>query len=86
MDGLTLVVGDTAEKLIAEQAILAFRASKGAMYRATHGRGLEETENAVLAEGRKMMQTMMEEVIKAHSEVEKGGPTLGRAPAGKRRG
>ncbi len=85
MDGLSVSVECIAEKLIAEQAVLAFRASRTAMRTAAFGHGLEVTENAVLGEGRRLMQTMLVEVIKAHPEVEKGGPTLRPARAGRGR-
>ena len=36
---MSVEVMSAAEKLVAEQALLAFRASKNAMHRATFGRG-----------------------------------------------
>jgi hypothetical protein len=73
--GGSVAVKDEAERIVAEQALLAYRASKLAAYGAAHGRGLEVAERAVLEEGRKTMRVMLEQVIAAQPGVGKGGPT-----------
>lgn len=80
----TINVMDEAEKLVAEQALLAFRASKRAAYLAPMGSGLEVAERAVLEEGRKTMRVMLERVLEAQPHAGKGGstPSRVRAPGG----
>lgn len=65
---------DPAERLLAEQAVLAFREVKKTMRAAPHGRGLEVTEQATLVQGRRQMMRMLEEALKAQAAAEKGGP------------
>jgi|MudIll2142460700_1097286.scaffolds.fasta_scaffold1029608_2 hypothetical protein len=69
------------ERLVAEQAVLAFRATQAAMASAVHGQGLAVTEAAVLEHGRALLQKMLSEALSTHPEVQKGGPALGRARA-----
>jgi len=69
------------ERLIAEQAIAAYRESNKAMQAAREGEGLAVTEMAVLTEGRRLMQYMLEQLISAHPEAQKGGPAPGDASA-----
>lgn len=64
------------ERLIAEQAVLAFRESMKAMEAAPHGHGLAVTERAVQEQGRKTTLLMMEETLKAAAEGEKGGAAV----------
>lgn len=70
-----------SERLVAEQAVLAFRATRAAMHAAPFGDGLAFTERAALIEGRKAVEAILSEAIKAHLEVEKGGSTASRARA-----
>ena len=54
-----------SERLVAEKAVLAFRATRAAMHAAPFGDGLAFTERAALAEGRKAVETILSEAIKA---------------------
>lgn len=65
-----------AERLIAEQAVLSHREVMKAVRSAPHGRGLELTEQAVLAQGRKQMVLVMEEALRAAAGAEKGGSSV----------
>jgi hypothetical protein len=65
------------ERLIAEQAVAAYREAKQAMLAAPHGRGLAVTEEAVLSQGRQFMASMMQQLMSAHSEAQKGGAAPG---------
>ncbi len=67
------------ERLVAEQAVAAYREAQKAMAAAPHGQGLAVTEAAVLRQGRIVTQTMMEQSISTHAEVPKGGPVAGGA-------
>ncbi len=73
------------ERLVAEQAIAAYREAQKAMAAAPHGQGLAVTEAAVLRQGRIVTQTMMEPLISTHAEVQKGGPAAGGACVGETR-
>ncbi len=73
------------ERLVAEQAIAAYREAQKAMAAAPHGQGLAVTEAAVLRQGRAVTQTMMEQLISTHVEVQKGGPAAGGACVGETR-
>lgn len=66
-----------AERLVAEQAVAAYREILKAMESAPEGHGLACTEAAVLAQGRSLMQAMMKQAMSAHSEAQKGGPAAG---------
>jgi hypothetical protein len=72
---------DESERLVAEQALLAFRASRRAASMAPEGSGLEVAERAVLEEGRKTMRLMLERVLEGQAHVGKGGSTPWRARA-----
>jgi hypothetical protein len=65
------------ERLIAEQAIAAFREAQKAMLGAPHGHGLAVTEEAVLSQGRKFLACMIQQLMSAHAEAQKGGPAAG---------
>lgn len=62
------------ERLIAEQAVLAFRESMRAMEAAPHGQGLSVTERAVQEQGRRTTLAMMEQALLAADEGNMGGP------------
>ena len=75
------------ERLVAEQAVLAFRESIRAMEGAPHGQGLAVTERVVQEQGRKTTLAMMEQALLAAAEGEKGGSAVQRgARAGAARG
>ncbi len=59
---------------MAEQAIAAYREARKAMASAGEGEGLAVTESAVLRHGRKFLQDMLEQLMSAHPEAQKGGP------------
>ena len=65
------------ERFVAEQAVAAYREAQKAMAAAPVGQGLAVTEAAVLRQGRAVTQTMMEQLISTHAEVQKGGPAAG---------
>jgi len=66
-----------AERLVAEQAITAYRAVVKAMEVAPEGQGLACTEAAVLTEGRVLTRSIMKQAISAHPEAQKGGSAAG---------
>jgi len=66
-----------AERLVAEQAITAYREVVKAMEAAPHGQGLACTETAVLTHGRAWLRFMMEQAMSAHPEAQKGGSVAG---------
>lgn len=66
------------ERLIAEQAVLAFRESIKAMEAAPFGQGLAVTERAVQEQGRKATLLMMQEALSAAAGGEKGGSAVPR--------
>ena len=76
---------DETERLVAEQAVLAYREVKKAMQVAPHGRGLACTEAAVLAQGREQQRRILELILGDHPEAQKKGAVHGPAPAGVRR-
>ena len=78
---MSLEYRNEQERLLAEQAVLAFRATMAAMAAAPHGRGLAVTEAAVLEQGRALLQKMLSVALSTHPEVQKGGPALGPAAA-----
>jgi hypothetical protein len=73
---MDLTMLNARERLVAEQAVIAFRESIKAMEAAPHGQGLAITERAVQEQGRKTTLLMMEEALKAAAEGEKGGSAV----------
>ena len=69
------------ERLVAEHAIAAYREARQAMESAREGEGLAVTESAVLMHGRKFLQEMMEQLMSAHPEAQKGGSAPNDVPA-----
>ena len=69
------------ERLVAEQAVAAYREVIKAMEAAPHGHGFACTEAAVLDEGRALMQSMMKRATSAHPEAQKGGSAPKDVPA-----
>ena len=67
------------ERLVAEQAIAAYREARRAMESAREGEGLAVTESAVLTHGRQFLRNLMKQLMSAHPEAQKGGPAAGRA-------
>jgi hypothetical protein len=77
---VSLAYRNEQERLVAEQAVLAFRATQAAMAAAPHGQGLAMTEAAVMEHGRALLQKILSEALSTHPEVQKGGPAPGPAP------
>ena len=82
---MSLVCGDENERLVAEQAVLAYREVHKAMLAAPYGQGLACTEAAVLVQGREQQQRMLELILGGHAEAQKKGAAPDPAPAGARR-
>jgi 5,10-methenyltetrahydromethanopterin hydrogenase len=67
----------TAERLVAEQAVVGYREVCRAMRGAPHGRGLAMIEQAVVAQMRKQGVAMMEQALRDAAEAEqKGGAAV----------
>ena len=69
------------ERMIAEQAVLAFQASLAAARGAEHGHGMEVTEKAVLEKGYEVMRKMLELSVSEQAEAQKKGSPANRAGA-----
>jgi hypothetical protein len=69
------------ERLVAEQAIAAYRAVSAAGKSAPHGNGLAVLEEAVHNEGFPILRRMVELSASEHAEAQKKGPPATRAPA-----
>ena len=82
---MSLECCDENERLVAEQAVLAYREVYKAMQTAPHGRGLACTEAAVLMQGREQQRRMLELILSGHPEGQKKGGVLDPASAGVRR-
>ena len=80
-----MFIEDANERLVAEQAVLAFRAVKHAAQEAVHGRGMLAMEEAILAHGHEHLCRMLELAASAHDEAQKGGPAHGGVSARARR-
>ena len=76
---------DENERLVAEQAVLAYREVHKAMQAAPYGRGLACTEAAVLVQGREQQRRILELILGGHAEAQKKGAVHDLAPAGARR-
>lgn len=67
---------DDAERLVAQQAVLAWREVKHAMQTAEHGCGADAVEEAALAQSLEQARIMMEQAFSAHAGAQKGGPAV----------
>lgn len=76
---------DENERLVAEQAVVAYREVRRAMQGAAHGQGLACTEAAVLAQGREQQRRVLELILGGHPEAQKKGAAPDPVPAGVRR-
>ena len=72
------------ERLVAEQAVLAFRELTGVMRNAPHGKGMAVLEQAVREKGFEQMRKTLGLLAGAHEEAQKKGPTAGPVPAAPR--
>jgi hypothetical protein len=68
------------ERLVAEQAIAAYRALQAAGQAAPYGRGMACIEEAVHKEGFDVLRQMVQLSASEHAEAQKKGPAAG--PAG----
>ena len=82
---MSLEFCDENERLVAEQAVLAYREVFKAMQCAPHGQGLACTEAAVLRQGREQQRKVLELLLGGHPEAQKKGGVLDPATAGVRR-
>jgi len=74
----------TAEqRLVAEQAVLAFQALEQAARDAPHGQGMARVEAALHERGFEHLREMLRLAVSAHAGAQKGGPAVRRAPAGR---
>ena len=72
-----------AERLVAEQAVAAYREVIKAMEIAPEGQGFACTEASALTEGRALTRSIMKQAMSAHPEAQKGGSAPNDVPAGK---
>lgn len=77
-------VNNERERLIVEQALLAYREVAAAGAAAAHGRGMAALEDATLETGRRQMQRVLEQALGSRAEAQKGG-AVARGAAGRRR-
>jgi hypothetical protein len=79
-DGLT-----NNERLVAEQAVAAYRTAIGAMRAAPDGRGMARVEQAVRDRGFESLRMMVELAASEHDGAQKKGPAAGPVRAARRR-
>lgn len=72
-----MAIEDPNERLVAEQAVLAYRAVRIAAKQAVHGRGMLAMEEAILTHGHEQLRQMLQLAASAHDEAQKGGPAHG---------
>jgi hypothetical protein len=72
---------DENERLVAEQAVLVYRAVREAAQSAPHGQGLACMEAAVLDQGREHLRQMLERATAAEAEAQEKGGAVARAGA-----
>ena len=76
---------DANERLVAEQAVLAYREVHKAIQETPHGQRLACTEAAVLAQGHEQQRRMLDLILGGHPEAQKKGTAPDPASAGARR-
>lgn len=67
---------DEEERLIAEQAVLAYREVQTACRGAAFGHGLEVLEEAVIVAGRRQQRQMLEKALGSQAEAQKKGAVV----------
>jgi hypothetical protein len=72
---------DENERLVAEQAVLVYRAVMEAAQTAPHGQGLTRMETAVLDQGREHLRQILQRATTAQAQ-EKGGAVGAAGAAG----
>ena len=70
------------ERLVAEQAVLTYRALEQAALAAPEGRGLAALEGVIHDKGFEHLRRMLAAAAAARPEAQKRGPASGRAAAG----
>ncbi len=66
-------IRNARERLIAEQAVLAYREVEAAGAAAAHGQGMAALEMATLATGRRQMRQVLAEALRSQAEAQKKG-------------
>ena len=66
-------VNNERERLILEQALLAYREVEAAGAGAIHGQGMAALEDATLETGRRQMRLVLEEALRSRAEAQKKG-------------
>ena len=69
------------ERVVAEQAIAAYRTVRAAGRAAAHGKGMARIEEAVHQEGFEVLRRIVQLSASEHAEAQKKGPAAGRASA-----
>lgn len=70
---MQIQVNNERERLILEQALLAYREVEAAGESAAHGQGLAVLEDATLDAGRRQMRLVLEQALRSRAEAQKGG-------------
>jgi len=73
-----------SERLVAEQAILTYRALEQAAAMAPHGRGLATLEAVIHDKGFEHLRTMLTAASASRPEAQKKGSVSGPAPAARK--
>lgn len=71
------------ERLVAEQAVAAYRSLKAASQAAPHGSGMACIEEAVHKEGFDVLRQMVQLSASEHAEAQKKGSAASRVRAGR---
>lgn len=79
LDDLTL-----DERIVAEHALLTYRAAKQAGRAAPHGQGMAVVEQAVRHKGVETLRKTIELSVSEHAEAQKKGPAARSAPTATR--
>ena len=74
-------VKNERERLIVEQALLAYREVEAAGEAAAYGQGMAALEDAVLDTGRRQMRAVLEQALGSRAGAQKGGPVARSAGA-----
>lgn len=66
-------VNNEREKLVLEQALLAYREVEAARLGAAYGHGMEVLEQAVIDTGRRQQRQVLELALRSQAEAQKKG-------------
>ena len=87
MSSLSWEQWSAEERLLAEQAVLQYRALRKACAEAPHGKVLGIAERLAVSQGREMTRRTLETALQEEAaEAEKKGAQAGSAPTAKHRG